>query len=149
MGQRVSIQRISITAFDLYLNKYQCIKRGDLCTLPVLFSTIKWTHLWYCFLWSVMGPSLRADSTKIRSCQLSWWRHQMETFSALLTLCEGNSPVDSLHESHCTHYVAILILYNSRDSYVSLACMYLQHIFIYQYFRFLKMYVVLRFRNGK
>ena len=24
---------------------------------------------------------------------LSWWRHQMETFSALLTLCAGNSPV--------------------------------------------------------
>ena len=28
----------------------------------------------------------------------TWWRHQMETFSALLALCEGNyrSPVDSL-----------------------------------------------------
>ena len=24
---------------------------------------------------------------------LSWWRHQMETFSALLTICAGNSPV--------------------------------------------------------
>ena len=23
----------------------------------------------------------------------SWWRHQMETFSALLVLCAGNSPV--------------------------------------------------------
>ena len=23
----------------------------------------------------------------------SWWRHQMEPFSALLALCEGNSPV--------------------------------------------------------
>ena len=23
----------------------------------------------------------------------SWWRHQMETFSALLALCSGNSPV--------------------------------------------------------
>ena len=31
---------------------------------------------------------------------LSWWRHQMETFSALLVLCEGNSPVvmDSRHK---------------------------------------------------
>ena len=28
------------------------------------------------------------------SCILgSWWRHQMETFSALLALCAGNSPV--------------------------------------------------------
>ena len=23
----------------------------------------------------------------------AWWRHQMETFSALLAICEGNSPV--------------------------------------------------------
>ena len=27
---------------------------------------------------------------------LAWWRHQMETFSALLALCEGNPPVTSL-----------------------------------------------------
>ena len=27
--------------------------------------------------------------------ELSWWRHQMETFSALLALCAGNSPVTS------------------------------------------------------
>ena len=25
--------------------------------------------------------------------QITWWRHQMETFSALLALCAGNSPV--------------------------------------------------------
>ena len=25
--------------------------------------------------------------------QYSWWRHQMETFSALLAICAGNSPV--------------------------------------------------------
>ena len=25
--------------------------------------------------------------------QKTWWRHQMETFSALLALCAGNSPV--------------------------------------------------------
>ena len=24
---------------------------------------------------------------------VSWWRHQMETFSALLAICAGNSPV--------------------------------------------------------
>ena len=27
------------------------------------------------------------------SCQFLWWRHQMETFSALLALRAGNSPV--------------------------------------------------------
>ena len=34
----------------------------------------------------------------------TWWRHQMNTFSALIALCEGNppvnlSPVDSLHKA--------------------------------------------------
>ena len=24
---------------------------------------------------------------------LSWWRHQMETFSELLAICAGNSPI--------------------------------------------------------
>ena len=27
------------------------------------------------------------------ACDLTWWRHQMETFSALLAICAGNSPV--------------------------------------------------------
>ena len=29
------------------------------------------------------------------SVQISWWRHQMETFSVLLAICAGNSPVSS------------------------------------------------------
>ena len=28
----------------------------------------------------------------------SWWRHQMETFSAFLAFCAGNSPVNSPHK---------------------------------------------------
>ena len=35
-------------------------------------------------LWSVIRSS-ESDP--------SWWRHQMETFSALLAICAGNSPV--------------------------------------------------------
>ena len=30
---------------------------------------------------------------EIPSLSWTWWRHQMETFSAILTLCAGNSPV--------------------------------------------------------
>ena len=30
---------------------------------------------------------------KIPLSPISWWRHQMDTFSALLALCAGNSPV--------------------------------------------------------
>ena len=29
----------------------------------------------------------------VSTASLPWWRHQMETFSALLALCAGNSPV--------------------------------------------------------
>ena len=29
---------------------------------------------------------------------LSWWRHQMGTFAALLAICAGNSPVNSPHK---------------------------------------------------
>ena len=32
-------------------------------------------------------------STPGRRLTPSWWRHQMETFSALLAICAGNSPV--------------------------------------------------------
>ena len=33
----------------------------------------------------------------VQTCMLyiSWWRHQMETFSALLAICSGNSPITS------------------------------------------------------
>ena len=38
---------------------------------------------------------LHAIDTKciINPLKRSWWRHQMETFSALLAICAGNSPV--------------------------------------------------------
>ena len=35
--------------------------------------------------------ALHGDYTSL--WMLTWWRHQMETFSALLALCAGNSPV--------------------------------------------------------
>ena len=43
---------------------------------------------------------VQCDAVKTRSLLskvavrvMSWWRHQMETFSALLAICAGNSPV--------------------------------------------------------
>ena len=35
------------------------------------------------------GPTMQSSDTFL----FSWWRHQMETFSALLPLCERNPPV--------------------------------------------------------
>ena len=38
----------------------------------------------------------------------SWWRHQMETFSALLAICAGNSPV-SVNSPHKGHWRGTLM----------------------------------------
>ena len=35
----------------------------------------------------------RSPSAYMKPILSSWWRHQMETFSMLLALCEGNPPV--------------------------------------------------------
>ena len=40
-------------------------------------------------LWSVISTLKKEEDTH----KISWWRHQMETFSALLAICAGNSPV--------------------------------------------------------
>ena len=40
-----------------------------------------------------MYTSVQSNPVKYGTCVLPWWRHQMETFSALLAICAGNSPV--------------------------------------------------------
>ena len=67
--------------FTLFLHSCVASDWWEVETRVGLFSTCMDTACNYCIL----------------SCNFenfwSWWRHQMETFSALLTLCEGNSPV--------------------------------------------------------
>ena len=41
---------------------------------------------WHCCNRSVASAS-------VKQLRWTWWRHQMETFSALLAICAGNSPV--------------------------------------------------------
>ena len=36
---------------------------------------------------------LGSNNSPVSFCCRSWWRHQMETFSALQAICAGNSPV--------------------------------------------------------
>ena len=36
--------------------------------------------------------AMKYPITSKKYVQLAWWRHQMETFSALLAICAGNSP---------------------------------------------------------
>ena len=42
---------------------------------------------------SVAGDVMAREVPKSPYFDSAWWRHQMETFSALLALCEGNPPV--------------------------------------------------------
>ena len=49
------------------------------------------------FNWSAststsMKPQVSHNWT-VKATRVSWWRHQMETFSALLAFCAGKSPV--------------------------------------------------------
>ena len=46
-----------------------------------------WTRLALIISSHTMGGACYRD--------ISWWRHQMETFSALLAICAGNSPASS------------------------------------------------------
>ena len=43
--------------------------------------------------WIVCDAITTHGPNHIRQCDDSWWRHQMETFSALLAICARNSPV--------------------------------------------------------
>ena len=77
-----------------------CVKVFKFCTLPIMPIL---------FVWETTSHMYTVDETKTNSnlypswlidpymhrrlWTCSWWRHQMETFSALLAICAGNSPV--------------------------------------------------------
>ena len=47
----------------------------------------------FCSIWAFPGDNSNPISQMAIKWHISWWRHQMETFSALLALFAGNSPV--------------------------------------------------------
>ena len=47
---------------------------------------------WLCYIVQTPGPFiLYWHHMSVIASQITWWRHQMETFSAQLALCAGNS----------------------------------------------------------
>ena len=46
-----------------------------------------------------VDADVAVDVDRDRALPWPWWRHQMETFSALLAICAGNSPVTGNKES--------------------------------------------------
>ena len=49
---------------------------------------------------SHLAKPLAATLGSVWCFAVSWWRHQMETFSALLAICAGNSPVTGKFLAH-------------------------------------------------
>ena len=90
--------------------RYECSPNGDR-TQPIvvnwwvrnivngiLYKIINQNHHHHSSTSSTTTTTTRTSSTSFSSrrhyhCHSPWWRHQMETFSALLAICAGNSPV--------------------------------------------------------
>ena len=63
-----------------------------------IISTIVWfqyfeTRYAALFMFFIKSPQAKQQNMVLVTENWSWWRHQMETFSALLAICAGNSPV--------------------------------------------------------
>ena len=75
---------------------------GLVCDILLPFSIHLGTDAGHLLTRSCLWPSLTHEPNTTQELSyhccmtenwLAWWRHQMETFSALLALCAGNSPV--------------------------------------------------------
>ena len=51
---------------------------------------------WYLVIWWMLSNEFPNDNHRA----YAWWRHQMETFSALLAICAGNSSVPGEFPTH-------------------------------------------------
>ena len=70
-----------------------------------------------------MLTKLRCLVATVHMIYLAWWRHQMETFSALLAICAGNSPVTG--EFHAQRPVTRIFDFFS-DLMFSLICAWIK-----------------------
>ena len=94
-GIWIKISQFSLTEIILKMSSAKC---------RPLFSVSMWIHLhvWHMWgpwpqqcwspVWSSVQFGWQAGPVTTQTTT-SWWRHQLETFSALLALCEGNPPV--------------------------------------------------------
>ena len=71
---------------------------GDICGCNTwtieMFGLVCQRHgLWWPLLGLNLSTVLSLSNHRNSWTNVSWWRHQMEIFSALLAICAGNSPV--------------------------------------------------------
>ena len=115
-----------------YHNKCKPLALFLSCTLDV-YEVVYWKHVWlikvcgYRLLYVLQDIFLNSHSTNSRNpthlwCSVewlnnwTWWRHQMETFSALLALCAGNSPVTSEFPSQKSVTRSLWVFFDLRPN---------------------------------
>ena len=59
----------------------------------IFFEQIFWMSIWVQLIQHLLCGSITYHKAVCQYHNCSWWRHQMETFSALLAFSAGNSPV--------------------------------------------------------
>ena len=75
--------RILVSSVNLFYQDFQCVYRHECLVLESTQGMI--------FVGFYFDSLMQAcHESKVKE---TWWRHQMETFSALLAICAGNSPV--------------------------------------------------------
>ena len=72
-----------------------------LCKSYLCFQCERCNSERYGWKWPIQNHN-RIQSKARRGCTLSWWRHEMEAFSALLAICAGNSPITGQFPSQVT-----------------------------------------------
>ena len=85
--------------------KSECVKKGKASSYACAQVSLSYLvnkslvqfffRFWYSFF-PISVFALASDTVCVATWQnieYTWWRHQMETFSALLAICAGNSPV--------------------------------------------------------
>ena len=82
---------IDVTIYFQWVQICSCILFNLLQT--ILIMDVFSFAIWYLINICVLKYIVRLTSGELLCFCPPWWRHQMETFSALLVLCTGNSPV--------------------------------------------------------
>ena len=85
-GSRHSRMYTSIVSMQ-WLSALLCRKHSRIMSRSSKWCCKTLRETKYYYKWNTMAQH------RLFSIYLTWWRHQMETFSALLAICAGNSPV--------------------------------------------------------
>ena len=85
-----SCTKWSIYRYRTIQYKWSCIQQilqvNETCTMRTATNHKKWTTSSHHLLYT------QSITDQLKCAHISWWRHQMESFSALLAICAGNSP---------------------------------------------------------